>query len=163
MIECWWEILHGGHHAWYQRALLRGDFRPGLIPCAHYIVDKEGRAADPTTTPTCETCGEVPDVNDLEAVERATGKAGFLESCRSGKRPWPEPTNPLTCWWCNIASTADPVKVAAAAQAKRQSSRAQAAAQMPEQAAQRVASVSQYPQEDIFVCPQCKGHLTGEN
>lgn len=99
--ECWWEILHGDHHAWFQRSLMAGDFKPGLPPRSEYIVDEDGRVADPDVVPTCGTCGVVPRVEELEPVERITGVRGFLSQFRARLRPWPKPTNPATCWHCN--------------------------------------------------------------
>jgi hypothetical protein len=99
--ECPWTILHKGHLAWNQRSLLPGDFRPGYPPKSWYIVWADGRASDPYETPHCVTCGEVPDVNDLEPVETSTALMGFLDIYRRGIRPWPRPTREDTCWWCN--------------------------------------------------------------
>jgi len=164
--ECWWVILHRDqngdlHHAWYQRALLKGDFRPGLEPRADYIVDADGRAADPVVTPTCATCREIPHVSDLEPVERTTGDAGFLDDFREHRRPWPEATNPLTCWYCNGRETADPAKVAAAAAATRQAAREAAAAK---KAGRRDLPKPEAPivKEDLFLCTRCEKHLLGE-
>jgi hypothetical protein len=99
--ECPWLILHHGHTAWYQRSLLRGDFKPGLKPNSWYIVWMDGRAADPYEVPRCVTCNEVPRVQDLEPVEVVTGQHGFLDACRQGSQPWPRPTREDACWWCN--------------------------------------------------------------
>lgn len=97
-----WEIKHHGHFAWFQRSLLPGDFKPGLTPNSFYIVDKDGRAADPFEVPKCETCGEVPEVNDLEPTDPSTLVAGFLDRFRRKiqPHPWPAPSNPKGCWFC---------------------------------------------------------------
>ncbi len=110
--ECLWEILHAGpgrpeHHAWYQRALLKGDFRSGLVPSAAYVVDAEGRAADRAVPPRCATCDRVPDVDDLEPVYVATGERGVLDVYRlperdPRRRPWPRPSDAMRCFWCQV-------------------------------------------------------------
>lgn len=105
--SAYWQIEHNGHLAWYQRALISGDFKPGLTPQATYIVDADGRYVDPATTPTCATCGEVPDVDDLDAVERVTGRRDFLDGYRSGLDPWPAPTDPAKCRLCNCGPAGD--------------------------------------------------------
>jgi hypothetical protein len=104
--ECPWRIEHLGHLAWFQRVLMAGDFAPDLAPISNYVVIA-GRAADPGEAPRCGTCGVVPRTRDLEAVEIATGARNFLARFRlrpgtPGWRPWPRPTNPATCWWCNF-------------------------------------------------------------
>lgn len=99
--ECWWVILHNGHLAWYQRGMMAGDFKPGLQPRSEYIVDAAGRCADPASVPRCVTCDQVPNVDDLEPVERKTGHRGFLVGFRQKLRPWPRPTSDATCWYCN--------------------------------------------------------------
>jgi len=152
--ECWWDILHNGHHAWYQRALIAGDFKPGLTPRGDYVVDEAGRAGDPAHVPHCATCGEVPDVNALEALERASGKTDFLEEYRSRRREWPAPTSALTCWWCNCPETADPVKVAAAAAEKR------AAARRGATVAAETATIIP-SKEEAFLCAKCASYLQG--
>jgi hypothetical protein len=167
--ECWWVILHRGrdgelHHAWYQRALIKGDFKPGLAPRGDYIVDADGRAADPMVTPLCLTCHTIPDVDDLEPFERATGDDGFLIDFRLGRRPWPKPTDPLTCWHCNSHETADPAKVLAATEARRLAARDDAAAKrsglpLPDRAK---AQLGQFVKEDLFLCERCEAHLQRE-
>lgn len=108
---CYWTILHRGHHAWYQRSLLAGDFRPGLTPRSEYIVDVEGRNADPAAVPRCSTCSEIPDVNDLEPMDRESGERGFLDRYRAAdvrrREPWPKPTANHTCWHCNCPGPVD--------------------------------------------------------
>lgn len=99
--DCWWTILHNGHFAWYQRALVSGDFKPGKTPRSEYIVDEDGREADFAATPKCTTCGEVPKVEDLEPVERVTQQRGYLDPYRSGREPWRAGTNDNTCFRCN--------------------------------------------------------------
>lgn len=95
-----WHILHSGHLAWRQRSVMVGDFAPGRPLASWYIVDAEGRAADPLAVPTCETCGVVPPAETLEVVEVATGQRGVLAKSRLFNR-WPRPTDPNTCFWCN--------------------------------------------------------------
>ena len=60
-----WLILHREHVAWYQRALLLGDFRPGCRPRAEYVRLPDGTLPDPAEIPRCATCGEEPRVEDL--------------------------------------------------------------------------------------------------
>lgn len=96
-----WLVIHNGHRAWAQRALMIGDFSPRhKVPAAWYVVDPEGHWADPTSTPVCETCGLVPPLDQLEAVEVATGDRGFLARSRMLNR-WPNATDAKTCWACN--------------------------------------------------------------
>ena len=99
--ECPWEIEHNGHFAWFQRSLLIGDFAPRLVPLTRFVVYTDGRAADPRTEATCETCSDVPTTNELIAVEAATGDSHFLAPYRAGLAKWPKPTDPTNCWWCN--------------------------------------------------------------
>lgn len=96
-----WTIEHNGHFAWFQRSLMAGDFAPGRQPVSHYVIRPDGRADDPSVAPKCETCGKVPNVDDLIAIETATGDSYFLEPFRKGHRKWPRPTSLDTCWWCN--------------------------------------------------------------
>lgn len=95
-----WLVTHNGHRAWWQRAFMIGDFAPGRTPASWYVVDDEGRSADPSVPPTCETCGVVPKVEELDVMETATGIKNFLARSRTINR-WPRPTDPATCWWCN--------------------------------------------------------------
>lgn len=95
-----WLVTHKGHRAWAQRAFMIGDFAPGRKATAWYVVDVEGRSADPLEPPRCETCGEWPPVEELNVVEVATGIKDFLARTRTVGR-WPRPTDPATCWWCN--------------------------------------------------------------
>lgn len=104
--ECIWRIEHLGHLAWYQRALVAGDFAPGRVPISEYIVDEFGRSANPLSTPKCLTCGVVPGVDDLQSEEVTTKRRGQLHRYRllmgnPVRLPWPEPTDPTTCFWCN--------------------------------------------------------------
>lgn len=101
LTECPWEVEHNGHFAWFQRSLLIGDFAPGLVPVPWFVVYPDGLAADPRIDPTCVTCGEVPETNELIVIERATGDSHFLAPCRAGLKKWSKPTDPKTCWWCN--------------------------------------------------------------
>ena len=96
-----WEIRHGNHLAWYERSAIVGDFRQGLPPRPEYVVHSDERVPDLGAPPVCEGCGQVPMVEDLLLVERVTGRADFLRPYRTGRRRWPEPTNPETCAWCN--------------------------------------------------------------
>jgi hypothetical protein len=107
--ECPWLVLHRvgdeEHGAWLQRAFLIGDFRPGLEASSYYCVGQEtGTAFNPLEPPVCEGCGKIPDVNDLNVREIATGKEDFLLGFRTGMHKWPAETNPKTCWWCNSPS-----------------------------------------------------------
>lgn len=108
-----WEVQHNGHFAWYQRALLIGDFAPGLTPRADFIVWSDGRSANPDGAPQCETCAMIPDVDKLIAVEIATGDSHFLAPFRAGLQKWPKPTDVSNCWWCNTtgagATTSPPL------------------------------------------------------
>ncbi len=97
-----WLVAHLGHFAWFQRAVLAGDFRPDLRPRSEYVIRIDGRSEDPSgVEPICSTCGLVPENDDLELFERATGTCGFLEPYRSGRLPWPPPTREDSCSWCN--------------------------------------------------------------
>ena len=98
--ECPWEIEHDGHHAWFQRALLVGDFAPGRVPSPRFVGYPNGHA-HPDVPPTCSTCGAVPETRDLVAVEIETDDSFFLAAFREGLKKWPKPTDPNTCWWCN--------------------------------------------------------------
>jgi hypothetical protein len=110
-----WEVRHivdGAEHvAWYQRAALVGDFRPGVEPLAAYAVDGEGLAMDPTAPPRCVTCGEVPNTDALDVVNRDNGHRGYLNRYRREEKPapWPEPTDPGSCWWCNCQPSLEPL------------------------------------------------------
>ena len=101
IFSCPWGVLHLGHVAWYQRAALVGDFRPGLQPRPEYVVYSDERVPDLREPPRCMGCGRVPRTEDLVLVERATRRADFLDIYRRGRRLWPAPTNPATCAWCN--------------------------------------------------------------
>jgi len=109
--ECPWELEHNGHFAWYQRALLIGDFAPGLTPIPDFVVLSRGRSANPDAPPVCETCRVVPDVKELIAIERATGESHYLAPFRKGLTKWPKPTASTSCWWCNsprVAAASSP-------------------------------------------------------
>jgi hypothetical protein len=97
-----WLILHNDHPAWYQRALLPGDFAPGRMPMPNYILTLTGEIPKLGQV-RCGTCKKKPAVEDLEPVERTTGQTGFLDRYRYGRRPvpWPEGLNPTNCWNCN--------------------------------------------------------------
>jgi len=100
--EWWWLIKHNGHPAWYQRALVAGDFAPGSPLLVNYVLGLDEELPDPDVPLTCGTCGLVPDVNDLDAEERVTGEGGFLEAFRKPGMRWPsQKTDPETCWHCN--------------------------------------------------------------
>jgi hypothetical protein len=96
-------IMHNGHEAWYQRALLMGDFAPGLKPLPNYVITLTGEPVDPYSTPKCGTCKGSPATDDLLPVERATGRSNFLEAFRSGQIPWEKAgrTKAETCFYCN--------------------------------------------------------------
>lgn len=96
-IHCW-AVEHRGHPALYLRALLPGDFAPGLLPAIRHVLTLSGERPGSVT---CGTCGEVPAAADLEPIERATGARGFLRPFREGRAPWPRATDPETCWECS--------------------------------------------------------------
>ncbi len=106
-----WLVLHRvdgrEHPAWYQRALLPGDFRPGSRPLPNYVLTLTGESPDPSETPTCGTCGLEPRVEDLEIVERTSGRRDFLLPFRDVRHPahisWDRAgkTLPQTCYVCN--------------------------------------------------------------
>lgn len=96
-----WLVVHGEHMAWYMRSFLIGDFSPGRQPIPNYVMELDGDLLAPGDVPTCGTCGQTPDADDLNVIERATGADRFLEAFRNGTRPWPPPTDPSTCWYCN--------------------------------------------------------------
>ena len=99
-----WLIRHRDHDAWYQRAMVSGDFRPGLVPIPDYAIGLDGVLPDPAGPMVCGGCAEVPDVNDLQPVFRETGRSDFLEAFRRGVVAWRAPTNPATCSHCNSPS-----------------------------------------------------------
>lgn len=99
----WWAVEHKGHPAFYLRALMAGDFAPGLLPLARHAHGLDGRQLEVVR---CETCGEVPRSEDLEPIERRTHVRGFLEAFRLGlgdprRQRWPKPTAPASCWLCS--------------------------------------------------------------
>lgn len=97
----WWAIEHLGHPAYYLRTLLPGDFAPDQRgPLSRHACGLSGRLelVDPVR---CGTCGQVPAVGDLEAIERKTGRADFLAARRRGHAPWGPPTDPDSCWLCS--------------------------------------------------------------
>ena len=96
-----WLVRHWDHNAWYQRALVSGDFRPGLAPISEYVTYLDGTTPDPEAAPVCCGCGQVPRVEDLTPVERTSGRADFLQAFRQGLIPWREATNRQTCQHCN--------------------------------------------------------------
>jgi hypothetical protein len=101
-----WEIRHGGHVAWYQRALMPGDFAPGQKPVSNYVVQVDGELPEPHKPLKCGVCGKVPKVQDLTPVDRMTGNDHFLREFRVSREKWPPPTDPETCWNCNVRSVA---------------------------------------------------------
>jgi hypothetical protein len=96
-----WAIEHEGHLAWYQRALMRGDFAPGSKPLPNYVLQLDGTLPDPEKPPKCGTCGKVPSVQELVPVDRHTGTRSVLTPFRLGLAEWPPPTDPETCYVCN--------------------------------------------------------------
>lgn len=112
-----WVIVHkvaGAEHiAWFQRALLPGDFAPrgkarggtGTgYPLPNYVMYGDGRSPDPDEqTPRCQGCGVHPKNDDLTPVERATGTRNFLVPFRTGRVSWTKAavTDPHTCYVCN--------------------------------------------------------------
>lgn len=96
--EWWWAVEHRGHPAFYLRALLPGDFAPGRLPLPRHVRTLTGEEDD---DPVCGTCAETPVAEDLDIVERATGRRGFLTEQRAQRQPWPKPTDPASCWLCS--------------------------------------------------------------
>ena len=102
----WWAVEHQGHPAYYLRALMVGDFRPeGQGPLARHVHDLDGAQVEMQPAP-CGTCGQVPNPNDLEPIERVTNVRGFLARVRlplgdPGRVAWPRPTPTTACWLCN--------------------------------------------------------------
>lgn len=103
-----WLIVHHTvaapwHPAWYQRAVMLGDFESGRRPLPNYVLRLDGTTPAPTETPSCGTCGAEPETDELNVVERATGKSNFLAPLRDGTVPWDRVghTRPETCYVCN--------------------------------------------------------------
>jgi len=98
-----WVVMHGEHPAWYQRSLIVGDFAPGRIPASNYAVSLDGDIFGPDERPFCGTCLAEPLTDELDVMERSTGNSSFLSLYRNPNHrlPWPPPTNPATCWYCN--------------------------------------------------------------
>ena len=103
-----WLILHKGHPAWYQRALMAGDFSPGTQPQPNYVLTLEGTQPEPYAVPICGTCGVEPKVEQLEPLERETGRRDWLDRFRLSPThpdhvPWNRGgrTDPRTCYVCN--------------------------------------------------------------
>jgi hypothetical protein len=96
-------VMHGDHEAWRQRCLMPGDFAPGLMPIPNYVSYADGTLPEVYEAPKCAGCGEVPRVEDLNAVDARTGRSDFLDPYRNGtiRSGWPPPTPPETCWYCN--------------------------------------------------------------
>lgn len=96
--EWWWAIEHKAHPAFYLRALMPGDFAPGRSPRPRHALTLLGRrAAAPLV---CGTCGQEPEAESLEPIERFTGDRGFLDQYRTGAGRWPAGTDEDTCWLC---------------------------------------------------------------
>lgn len=107
----WWAVEHLGHPAFYLRALKPGDFAPDRLPLARHAytingtqVVERGLANDVV----CCTCHDHVESKDLEPIERKTGLRGhvaggpsFLDVYRLGRKPWPSPTDPRSCWLCS--------------------------------------------------------------
>jgi hypothetical protein len=84
-------VRHRDHHAWYQRAFVPGDFFPGR-PRVHgrYTVSADGRYSEPTAVVLCETCGEDPALEHMQAIDVVSGRVA-----------WPPPPSDLeACWMC---------------------------------------------------------------
>lgn len=142
-----WLITHLGHDAWYQRALLTGDFAPGKAPVSNYALTLDGALPDPEAPMTCGTCGQTPSASDLNATDRATGKAEFLAAFRGGQARWLKGTDPATCAYCNDSARLTghplrPVKLA--------------------KIAARHGKPHRGPDRDVLVCPSCASHLAGK-
>jgi hypothetical protein len=91
------------HDAWYQRALICGDFAPGRRGVlATYIATLDGRIPGPNEALRCGTCNQRLQADDVDAVERITGETGFLRTFRLGRRPWPlTESREQNCYHCN--------------------------------------------------------------
>jgi hypothetical protein len=111
--SCPWAILHRApdgsmHLAWYQRAMIVGDFNPAKKPLPNYVTYPDGTSPGPDDTPVCTACQVAPANADLDPVDRATGQYGFLEMYRDQRRPDWRPwrmapvTDPNTCYVCNF-------------------------------------------------------------
>jgi hypothetical protein len=102
-----WLIMHDDgvtdHIAWYQRAMLCGDFEPGGVPLPNYAIAVDGTELDPEASPVCDGCALVPVIDELRPVDRATGMDTFLDPFRSGAISWSlaGKTNPVACWYNN--------------------------------------------------------------
>jgi len=96
-----WLIEHDGHIAWYQRALMRGDFSPGNRPLPNYVLQLDGKLADPDKVPKCGMCKKIPMTDELIPVDRSNGARSVLTPFRIGLAEWPPATDPETCYVCN--------------------------------------------------------------
>jgi hypothetical protein len=104
--QCPWKIIHVDkdgveHDAWFQTALLVGDFAPGRKPIPNYVIQLDGDICEPDKTPWCGTCGKQPKVDDLTPIDRGNGARVALMPFRLGLTPWPAPTDAVTCYLCN--------------------------------------------------------------
>ena len=104
--DCPWNVRHRidgeVHHAWRMRAFMVGDFLKKRPARSDFIIEKDGTPANWRRRPKCETCGQVPETDDLVVVERATGDKHFLDIARDerrGARAWAE-TKEDRCRWC---------------------------------------------------------------
>lgn len=102
----WWAVEHLGHPAFYLRALMPGDFRPGQAgPLPRHTYGLDGKQLKVVR---CETCHEAPRPEDLAPIERKTHGRGFLDAVRNGGGRWPPPTKATSCWNCsNVHAPAD--------------------------------------------------------
>ena len=109
-----WTVKHHGHLAWYQRALVPGDFAPGLRPVADYVVeDDDGKAAAWYAEPVCRTCKKVaPRTEELDVLDDAGRRP--LARFRTGAARWPKPTAPGSCIWCQTPGAAPVCRTCAA-------------------------------------------------
>lgn len=96
----WWALEHAGHPCCYLRALMPGDFAPGRAVTPRHVLHLDGSRATEGCPVVCGTCGEVPLIDELEPIERATGQQGAIEAFRSRRAPWPRQTDIASCWEC---------------------------------------------------------------
>lgn len=108
----WWAVEHDGHPAFYLSALMPGDFAPGLLPLARHVVALDGTRIYFDGAPVCGTCGEVPAAEDLEPIERRTGRRGFLAPYRDRIASWKPATPSRSCWLCSDPALRADVDVA---------------------------------------------------
>lgn len=104
--DCPWTVRHkvqgDKHLAWRQRAFMVGDFLGERPARSDFVIEKDDTPGDWTKRPRCETCGLVPEVEDLIVIERATGADHFLDIAKAQRREgrvW-KATRDDRCRWC---------------------------------------------------------------